>query len=160
MRKSHCSKQYCKHAQKIDLWKVFCFFLHFSHLVLWQHILVLITSVQTDTVYSLAAQHSSTFSKKNLNTFILTSPTGHYSLNIYYLKTGKSHAFLTQVCSMWMNLCQINFKVGSLDFDLILGCWHPLIRLKAIALRWANTKPSPMLPVIIHWQPLWRSETI
>lgn len=43
-----------------------------------------------------------------------------YGFNVYNLKM--THAFFTHICSMWMNLCQINFRGASFDFDLVLHC--------------------------------------
>ena len=47
---------------------------------------------------------------------------------------------------MRMNLCQINFRGGTLDFDLLSSCsdcgWLPLIQLGAISLHLTDTKPN------------------
>lgn len=52
---------------------------------------------------------------------------------------------------MWTDLCQINFRGCSLDFDLILSRWDwgcvPLIQHRAISLRLTDTKPTSVHPV-------------
>lgn len=60
----------------------------------------------------------------------------------------KGHAFLTRICSVQINQCQIHFRAGILKFDLVQSCsdcgWVPLTQLKAIWLHIRDTKPTPV----------------
>lgn len=80
--------------------------------------------------------------------------TGEYDFNIYNLKVSGGMHFLAHICSIWINPCQINFKGGSLDFDLVPSCWDcgwvPLIHLWAVSLHLTDTKPTPKAPCDKH----------
>lgn len=59
---------------------------------------------------------------RQFNINFLLCVTGERGFNTHTMKISSDMHFLTHIFSVQMNLCQINFRGGSLDFDLVPSC--------------------------------------